>query len=169
MRRTTLVSVALLAGLSLAGCSDSTTTPEETATTEATATAEASAEITSCEAYYEGTGTPLAQRAAAARQALTAGEVTDDVAYGEINMLEQRISDLAEEAPEALAGTFEEINAPFAETVELYNAAAAQDPPEGEEAPAFADFSAVDVSGSEAAESELETACTDAGYEVPAS
>lgn len=171
MRRTTTASLVLLAGLALAGCTSSSGSDDPTgaATGAATATTAAGGEAaTTCAAFYEGTGTPLAERATAARAALLGGEVSDDTAYGEVNMLEQRIADLAEDAPEELSGTLEAVNAPFTEAVAAYNDYRAQPVPEEGDAPPFVDLSTVDVSGSEAAQADLETACSDAGYEVPA-
>ncbi|MEE6294775.1 hypothetical protein [Georgenia wangjunii] len=162
--------MSLFSALALAGCSDSTGSGSE-ATATATATAAAasdSPEAATCAGFFEGTGTPLAERAEAARAALSGGEVTDDVSYGEINMLEQRLSDLAADAPAELAEPLEAVNAPFTEAVSTVNDARAQEVPEGEEAAGFPDLSIIDVSASETAQTDVESACADAGFEVAA-
>ncbi|HLV04098.1 hypothetical protein [uncultured Georgenia sp.] len=157
MTRRLILPAVLLLGL--AGCSsstsDDTSAPEETAAQ--------SPEVAVCEGFYEGTGTPLAERAENAREALTAGEVEAGASYSEVNALEQRITELGSDAPTDLATLLEEINAPFTEAVAAVNEASAAEVPEGEE-PQFPDLSTIDVSGSEAAQAEFETACADAGY-----
>ncbi len=159
MTRRLILPAVLLLGL--AGCSSSTSDDESTAA--ATSTAEQSAEQVVCEGFYEGTGTPLAERAEDARTALSAGEVEEGASYTEVNALEQRITELGREAPSELAALLEEVNAPFTEAVAAVNEARAQEVPEGEE-PAFPDLSEIDVSGSETAQGDIETACSDAGY-----
>ncbi len=157
MTRRLLLPAVLLLGL--AGCSSST--PDDTAATGEPA--EQSPEIEVCEGFYEGTGTPLAERAENARAALGAGEVEAGASYSEVNALEQRISELGSEAPAELASLLEEVNTPFTEAVAAVNEANAAEVPEGEE-PQFPDLTTIDVSGSEAAQAELESACSDAGY-----
>ncbi|WP_324653402.1 hypothetical protein [Georgenia sp. H159] len=157
-RRLILPAVLLL---TLAGCSSST--PDDGSTAAPTETTEQSAEQVTCEGFYEGTGTPLADRADDARTALTGGEVEDGAPYTEVNALEQRIRELGEDAPSELAGLLEDVNAPFTEAVAAVNEARSQEVPEGEE-PAFPDLSQIDVSGSEDAQAEFQSACSDAGY-----
>lgn len=122
-----------------------------------------SAEGATCEAFYEGTGTPLAERAENARTALTSGEITDSATYSEVNMLEQRIRELADDSPESLASVLAQINEPFDESVTEVNNATYSAP--AGETPEFPDLTGIDVSGSEAAQDELDSACADAGYD----
>lgn len=157
-RRIVLPAVLLLA---LAGCSSSTSEDESAAAP--TAAAEQSAEQVTCEGFFEGTGTPLADRAEDARTALAGGEVEDGAQYTEINALEQRVTELGQDAPSELADLLEDVNAPFTEAVAAVNEARAQEVPEGEES-AFPDLSQIDVSGSADAQAEFDSACSDAGY-----
>lgn len=140
----------------IAGCSSSTSEDEPTAgeTTAAGAaeTEAADPEAAACDDFYTGTGTPLAERAEAARQALSAGEVTDVTAYSEINALEQRITELGDGAPDSLAALLTDVNEPFTETVFSYNEGAGE---EGE----LPDFTTIDVEASAAAQQELDTLC----------
>ncbi len=161
MNRRLIISAALLVGL--AGCSSSTPADDSTTEPTATATAEQSPELATCEGFFEGTGTPLAERAENARTALSGGEIVDDATYTEVNALEQRITELGADAPTDLAALLEEVNAPFTAAVDEVNTARAAEVPEGEE-PGFPDLSQIDVAGSEAAQEEFDTACADAGY-----
>lgn len=158
MTRRLILPAVLLLGL--AGCSSSTSSDDEST---AAATAEQTAEQEACADFYEGTGTPLAERAEAARTALAGGEVTDTTTYTEINALEQRITELGRDAPADLGTLLADINAPFTEAVAAVNEARGAEVPEGEE-PTFPDLSQIDVTGSETAQGELESACSDAGY-----
>lgn len=145
-RRLILPSALLLTFL--AGCSSSA--PQEDTTTPPADDPQAAA----CESFYAGTGTPLAERAEAARSALSGGEVVDSATYSEVNVLEQRITELAAGAPESVASLLGDINAPFTEAVTSYNDAMAQ----GEE-PELPDFTTIDVSGSTTAQEELDSTC----------
>lgn len=153
MKSRLVVPAVLLVGLATA-CTDSSS--EEAAAPD-------SAEAATCDAFYEGTGTPLAERAENARTALTSGEITDPGSYGEVNGLEQRISGLADDSPESLAAILEQINEPFDESVAAVNNATYSAP--AGESPEFPDLTGIDVSGSEAAQDELDSACADAGYD----
>lgn len=149
MTRRILLPTALFLAL-VAGCSSST--PDEDPTTpEATP---GSAEAQACEAFTAGTGTPLAERAEAARSALSGGAVVDAASYSEVNVLEQRISELAETAPESVATLLDDVRAPFTEAVHVHNEAMSQ----GED-PQLPDFTAIDVEGSAAAQQELDALC----------
>src|SRR5699024_2412248 len=148
--------------LALAGCSSSTS-DDQTPASGTEQDGEQSAAQVACADFYEGMGTPLAERAEDARAALSGGEVVDDATYTEVNALEQRITELGAEAPTELAGLLEEINAPFTAAVSAVNDARAAEVPEGEE-PQFPDLSQIDVTGSETAQGDLETTCSDAGY-----
>lgn len=160
MTRRLILPAALLLGLA-AGCSS--TTAEDPATGEPSGTATLSAEAQVCEDFSEGMGTPLAERAEAARTALTDGAVEEGAPYGEINALEQRIAELGSDAPTELATLLEEVNAPLTEAVAAVNSSLSEQASDGEE-PGFPDLSQIDVSGSAAAQDELESACRDAGY-----
>jgi hypothetical protein len=162
MTRRLILPAVLLLGL--AGCSSSTSDDESTAAP--SASAEQSVEQRTCESFYEGTGTPLAERAENARTALSGGEVVDTGTYTEVNALEQRLTELAADAPAELATLVEDVNTPFTEAVAAVNESRTQEVPE-DEAPAFpSDLDQIDVAGSEAAQGELETACSAAGYEA---
>ncbi|WP_413451774.1 hypothetical protein AA0Y32_14355 [Georgenia phoenicis] len=158
MTRRLILPAVLLLGLTACG---SSTSDDESSPA---ATESLSPEQVTCESFYEGTGTPLAERAEAARTALTGGEVVDGATYTEVNALEQRITELGEDAPTEIAGLLEDVNAPFTETVAAYNAARAEADPETGDFP-FPDLAQIDVAGSESAQAEVETACADAGYE----
>ena len=154
MKSRLILPAVLLLGLATA-CTDSS--PDDQATG-------AAPDSATCEAFYEGTGTPLAERAENARAALTAGEVTDALSYDEVNGLEQRISKLAEDSPESLAAILERVNEPFSESVAAVNDATYSAP--AGESPEFPDLTGIDVSDSEAAQGELDSACGDAGSDA---
>ena len=101
-------------------------------------------------------GGPLADRAEAARAALDAGEVADDVAYSEVMMLKSRLDATAAEAPEDIAALITTVNEPFAEAVSIVN--------EGGEDVVDAEAGTItlpeiDTQASADAQAELETAC----------
>lgn len=147
---TTLASLGL--ALSLAACSDSTGTSDTETTAAATATA--SAADGACAAFFEGT-VPLADRAEQDRDALAAGEISDETAYAEINALESRIDGVMASAEDDVATLLADVNAPFTAAVERVNAAE----PDAEGNVVFPDLTDIDVSVSEAAQAELETVC----------
>ncbi|MEE6281734.1 hypothetical protein [Georgenia sunbinii] len=148
-----LIAPSALLLVLVAGCSSST--PDEDATASAPTD---DAQTTACEAFFAGTGTPLAERSDAARSALSGGEVIDPASYSEVNVLEQRLTELSRTAPESVATLLDEIKAPFSEAVTAYNEAMS----EGEE-PQFPDLTSIDVAGSAAAQDELTATCeTDA-------
>lgn len=151
MRKTLITFAGLGLALSLAACSDSGSGSETATEAATTATAE---EGGACAGFFEG-AVPLADRATADREALTGGQVTDSATYAEINALESRIDDLARTAPEDVAALLEEVNAPFTEAVERVNAAE----PDAEGNVTFPDLTDIDVSGSQAAQEELASAC----------
>lgn len=153
MNHRSVIPAALLLGLALVGCS---------ADDEAGDDAETGPEVTTCTAFFEGTGTPLAQRAETGRDALAAGDVSDPAAYGEINGLDQRLGELAADAPDDLAALVDDVAVPFSEAVELVNDAHYA----GEDEEGLPDLTDVDVTTSESAQDELTTACDDAGYEA---
>lgn len=156
MKHRSVIPAALLLGLALVGCS---------AGDEAGDDAADGPEVTTCTAFFEGTGTPLAQRAEAGRDALAAGEVSDPAAYGEINGLDQRLGELTADAPDDLAALVDDVAVPFSEAVELVNDAHYADEDEGEGEEGLPDLTDVDVATSESAQDELTTTCDDAGYE----
>ncbi|TNC18247.1 hypothetical protein FHE66_07305 [Georgenia sp. 311] len=160
MTRRLILPAVLLIGL--AGCS-STTSDDDATSAETTTATEQTVEQETCAGFYEGTGTPLAERATNARAALSGGEVVDAATYTEINALEQRITELGRDAPEEMVTLLEEVNAPFTEAVATVNESRTAEVPEDEE-PAFPDLTQIDVTASETAQGELETVCADAGY-----
>lgn len=100
-------------------------------------------------------GGPLADRADAARSALDAGEVTDEVAYSEIMLLKSRIEATAEEAPEEISGLLTTVNEPFTEAVDLVNEGS--EDVVGEEGEIT--LPEIDTQASADAQTELETVC----------
>jgi len=159
MTRRLILPAVLLLGLT--ACSSSTSDDESTPA----ASASQSPEQVTCEGFYEGTGTPLAERTESARAALSGGEVVDDTAYTEVNALEQRLTELGRNAPADLASLLEDLKAPFTEAVTAVNEARAQADPETGEV-TFPDLAQIDVAGSEAAQGEIDSACSAAGYEA---
>lgn len=161
-RRAFALSAALLLALA-AGCG---TNDEETLERPTDAAERDSEQVTTCEAFYEGTGTPLAERAEAARVALESGQVTDAGTYTEINALEQRLRELTRDADPETVPVLAEIVAPFTAAVTAVNESREQEVPEGEE-PAFPDLTTIDVTEGSAAQQTFSELCSDAGYEAP--
>ncbi len=159
MTRRLILPAVLLLGLT--ACSSSTADDESTPA----ASASQGPEQVTCEGFYEGTGTPLAERAESARTALSGGEVVDEASYVEVNALEQRLTELGRDAPAEIASLLEDVNAPFTEAVAAVNEARAQADPETGEV-TFPDLAQIDVAGSEAAQGDIDTACSAAGYEA---
>lgn len=159
MTRRLILPAVLLLGLT--ACSSSTSDDESTPA----ASASQSPEQVTCEGFYEGTGTPLAERTESARTALSGGEVVDDATYTEVNALEQRLTELGRSAPADLTALLEDLKAPFTEAVAAVNEARAQADPETGEV-SFPDLTQIDVAGSEAAQGEIDSACSAAGYEA---
>lgn len=100
-------------------------------------------------------GGPLADRADAARSALDAGEVTDQVAYSEIMLLKSRLDATAEEAPQEISDLLSTVNAPFTEAVDLVNEGS--EDVVGEEGEIT--LPEIDTQASADAQAELETVC----------
>lgn len=159
MTQRIIVSLAA-ATFALAACSSSDEPADDT--TEGTA---ADPGQQTCVDFYEGTGTPPAERAEAARDDLTGGAITDPATYGEVSMLQLRLADLAEDAPEDLAALLERVNAPFDETVAQVNEARSQ-AAEDEAEVDYSGLTDIDVADSAAAQDEIATACEAAGYEI---
>ncbi|WP_298888643.1 hypothetical protein [uncultured Serinicoccus sp.] len=110
------------------------------------------AEDPTCQGFFAGQGTPLAERAATQRDVVSSGDDLDPVAFSEVTLLSGRLMTLAEEADEDHAALLERINAPFEEV----NDAVVEEGTRTEDVIAIPD---VDVSDSEAAQTELEEAC----------
>lgn len=161
MRRRAALSAVLLLTVA-AACS---TNDEDSLERPTNAGERDSEQLVTCEAFYEGTGTPLAERAEAARTALGSGEVVDTETYTEINALEQRLRELSEDAHVEMVPVIAQVVAPFTAAVTAVNEAGEQEVPEGEEAP-FPDLSTIDVTESAEAQDMLEEMCADAGYEA---
>lgn len=162
MRRRAALSAVLLLTLA-AGCG---TNGEESLERPTDAEERDGEQVATCEAFYEGTGTPLAERAEAARVALESGTVTDAATYTEINALEQRLRELSRDAHPEMVPVLAEVASPFTAAVTAVNEAGEQEVPEGEE-PAFPDLTAIDVTEGSAAQEMLAEMCADAGYEAP--
>jgi hypothetical protein len=178
MKRISLVAAALTATLALGACSDDSEEPSDDPTAveetvedegaedtagetgdgmESTGETEAAGSYAdpACEEFFTEGGT-LADRAEAAREAISNGEIVDMATYGEVNLLKQRIDATASDAPEDISALLLEVNAPFAETVDLVNEGSEDvlDPESG-----AITLPEIDVEGSAAAQAELETAC----------
>lgn len=181
MKKFSVVAVAMTAALTLSACAtedepteDTTTAAEESADAGAEDTAGATDDAAgatddaagetaaggefsepACNEFFTEGG-PLADRAEAARAALDAGEIADDIAYSEVVLLKGRIDMAAKEAPEDISALLQEVNAPFAEAVDLVN--------EGSEDVVDAEAGTItlpeiDTQGSADAQAELESAC----------
>ncbi|WP_154402138.1 hypothetical protein [Ornithinimicrobium cavernae] len=108
-----------------------------------------------CQEFFTEGG-PLADRADAARAALDAGEITDQITYSEVMLLKSRLDATAEEAPEDISALILEVNAPFAEAVAAVNEGSEDvvDPEAG-----TITLPEIDTQASADAQAELETAC----------
>ncbi|MDO5635566.1 MAG: hypothetical protein Q4G34_11980 [Micrococcus sp.] len=187
MRKTT-ISLTMVLGLTLAGCTTNdgparvTEATSPTATQEAETGADADAEDDEatdteadmdastaggqdgaaggemsdeiCAGFFQNPGNTLADRSDAARDALEAGEVSDPASWGEVNLLSQRIRDLAENADGEHKDLLERINEPFLET-----SAVVHDDPEVSASDDEIDVPEIDVTDSAAAQEEFATAC----------
>ncbi len=162
MRRRAALSAVLLLTLA-AGCG---TNDEESLERPTDAEERDSEQVATCEAFYEGTGTPLAERAEAARVALESGQVTDAATYTEINALEQRLRELSRDAHPETVPVLAEVAGPLTAAVTAVNEAGEQEAPEDEE-PAFPDLTTIDVTEAAAAQEMFAEMCSDAGYEAP--
>lgn len=160
MRRRAALSAVLLLAVA-AGCS---TNDEDSLERPTDAGERDSEQLATCEGFYEGTGTPLAERAESARTALESGEVVDIATYTEVNALEQRLRELSRDAHVEMVPVLAQVVAPFTAAVTAVNEVGEQEVAEGEEPP-FPDLSTIDVTESAEAQEMLEEMCTDAGYE----
>ena len=164
MKRTTLIAAVMTLGLTLGACGgdegDAPNGDDAGATQDGSAatgemgdeTGAGSYADPACEEFFTEGG-PLADRAEAAREALDNGEIVDLPSYGEVNLLEQRISATAQDAPEEIAALLEQVNQPFTETVDAVNGGAL-DAESGE-----ISLPEIDTQASADAQAELETAC----------
>lgn len=105
-----------------------------------------------CADFFEGQGTPLAERAADQFEVVGSGDDLNPTSFSEVNLLERRIAGLVEDADGEHADLLERINAPFTEVVQAVTSedAGTQDEitiPE------------VDTADAQAAVEELEAAC----------
>lgn len=105
-----------------------------------------------CAEFFEGQGTPLAERATAQFEVVGAGDELNPVSFSEVNLLEGRIAGLAEEADGEHADLLERINAPFTEVVQAVVSEDNGNQPE-------ITIPQVDTADAEAALEEFETAC----------
>ncbi|AXH96327.1 hypothetical protein [Ornithinimicrobium avium] len=171
MRRTTLTA-ALGMALVLAGCSSdgsgdgSTTDSTTSASTDASASSaatEAGAETTGaaaamedpvCAGFFQTGAVTLADRATKDRDLLASGDTLDPASWGEISLLNQRITQLGAQAEGDQADLLERINAPFVEATDAVLSDEDQSPTDEE-----ITVPEIDVADSGAAQDELETAC----------
>ncbi|KUG51992.1 hypothetical protein AVL62_08675 [Serinicoccus chungangensis] len=158
----TVMSLAVLTGACSAEDEDAGTTPESSSQEESAENGDdamqsgeegmAVSDDPACQGFFAGQGTPLAERAATQRDVVGSGDDLDPVAFSEVTLLSGRLMTLAEEADEDHAALLERINAPFEEV----NDAVVEEGTRTEDVIAIPD---VDVSDSEAAQTELEEAC----------
>lgn len=167
MRRTTLTAalgVALvLAGCSTGGSGDGSTT-ESTTSTESSAAEETDGQTTEaaaamddpvCAEFFQTGAVSLAERAQMDRDVLAAGQPLDPASWGEISLLNQRITELGAQAQGDQADLLERINAPFVEATEAVLSDEDQSPSDEE-----ITVPQIDVTDSGTAQEELEAACT---------
>lgn len=181
MRRTFITFTAVSAALALAACNGDTTedtatdadtpvventdddTTDETAddttddgesTEDAAAGTEAAGGLTDpvCADFFEGQGTPLAERAADQFDVVGSGDDLNPTSFSEVNLLERRIAGLVEDADGEHADILERVNAPFTEVVEAVTSEDAGNQDE-------ITIPEVDTADAEAALEELEAAC----------
>lgn len=107
----------------------------------------------SCQEFFTEGG-PLADRADTIRTALDNGEIADQVTYSELSLLKQRIDQTSRSAEGDVATLLDEVNAPFAEVVDLVNETDALDAESGE-----LTLPEIDTQASADAQAELETVC----------
>lgn len=105
-----------------------------------------------CQAFFAGQGTPLAERAQAQRDVIEPGDDLDAVSFSEMTLLSGRVVALADEAQGEQAALLERINAPFQEVTD----AVIEDGTRTEDTIAIP---TVEVEDSAAAQDELEAAC----------
>ncbi|GAA4879319.1 hypothetical protein [Serinicoccus chungangensis] len=157
----TVMSLAVLTAACSAEDEDAGTTPESSSQQESTQEQDdaqqseegmAVADDPACQGFFAGQGTPLSERAATQRDVVSSGDDLDPVGFSEVTLLSGRLMTLAEEAEGDHAALLERINAPFEEV----NDAVVEEGTRTEDVIAIPD---VDVSDSEAAQSELEEAC----------
>ena len=156
----TVMSLAILTAACSAEDEDAGSTAETASEQEDTQDQEmesgeegmAVADDPACQGFFAGQGTPLSERAATQRDVVGSGDDLDPVAFSEVTLLSGRIMTLAEEADEDRASLLERINAPFEEV----NDAVVEEGTRTEDVIPIPD---VDVSDSEAAQTELEEAC----------
>ncbi|WP_299519482.1 hypothetical protein [uncultured Serinicoccus sp.] len=155
----TVMSLAVLTGACSAEDEDAGTTPEssqeESAGDDAASSGEEGMAVSddpACQGFFAGQGTPLAERAATQRDVVGSGDDLDPVAFSEVTLLSGRLMTLAEEAGGDHADLLERINAPFEEVNDAVVEA-------GTRTEDVIEIPEVDVSDSEAAQTELEEAC----------
>ena len=108
-----------------------------------------------CADFFQNIPVTLADRAAANREALASGGVTDPASWGEVNLLKQRIDSLVEDASGDQKALLERINAPFMEA-----SAAVLDDPDASPSDAEITVPEIDVTDSEAAQDEFLASCS---------
>ena len=131
---------------------DSSTTNDATQTSAPTDAVAMSDEV--CVDFFQSGPVKLADRAEKDRAMLESGEVKDPATFGEVNLLRQRIRDLAATTDGDQAALLERINAPF---VEASNAIL--DDPELSPSDAEISLPPIDVADSSTAQEEFLAAC----------
>ncbi len=106
-----------------------------------------------CTGLFEGAA-PLADRAEAGRSLISAGGVLDTAQYDEIAALQVLLGGLATEGSSEQARAMEQLNEPFLQVTDSVTSGGAQDPATGE-----VTLEQIDVSGSAAAQDQLDASC----------
>ena len=129
---------------------DATATMDDAATTSGAAGMAMSDPV--CEEFFQGQGTPAAERADTTRDLLETGDPMDPVSFSELSLLQGRIDMLGQDAAGDQTALLERINAPFTEVVDAV----------GTEDTSMEDeitIPEVDVTDSATAQDEFESAC----------
>lgn len=71
-----------------------------------------------CADFFEGQGTPLAERVPEQLDAVSGGADLDPVSFSEVSLLEGRVGELVDDASADQQGLLERINAPLTEVVQ---------------------------------------------------
>lgn len=144
------------------GATEDAASTEDAAATEDAASTDAAAGTDAapmadevCAGFFQNVPVTLAQRADDARTALEDGAVADPASWAEVNLLKQRVEDLAADADADQGALLERLNAPFEEA----SSAVLEDP---EKSPTDEEITLpeIDVDDSRAAQEEFLAACS---------
>lgn len=111
-----------------------------------------------CSGFYEGLG-PIDKRAGDALPDMADGKITDQLAFDEVSLIEQRVRKLAETAEGDVKTGLETLNKPFEEVVKQAN-----DSRGDGGSMDFKKIKAVDTKEAQTALDDVKTACEAAGY-----